>query len=85
MSDLDALTVADVARLRKVDPRTVLGWIHSGQLVASDESERGEAGAKPRYRIDPAELRAFVERRKRRPTPKADRRKRRREAVTEYV
>lgn len=84
MTDDELLTVAQVAeRAGRVSKGTALGWIHSGQLVATVVSERPDS-RRPRYRVDPADLAAFLASRRTRPPAKAGRRKRV-VRVTEYV
>ena len=69
------LTPRQVGERYQVDPAKVLGWIHAGELVAIDVSQR--AGGRPRYRIDPADLAAFEQRRRvRSPSPQPRRRRR---------
>jgi hypothetical protein len=54
------LTPPDVARLVRVAPETVIGWIRSGFLVASNVA----TGARPSYRIKPADLDSFLDSRR---------------------
>jgi excisionase family DNA binding protein len=56
MRDEELLTVEDAAKKVKVHPETIRGWIRSGELPAVD------IGGK--YRIYPADLDAFLRRRK---------------------
>jgi hypothetical protein len=58
-----------------VAPETVIGWIRGGELIASNVAKR--SCRRPRYRVDPADLEAFLA--ARRPnapfTPKVRRRR----------
>ena len=78
-----ALTVADVAALRKVSPATVRAWIDRGELVATVESIDPRS-KRPRYRVEPEALEAFLATRRvqadARPAPK----RRRASGVTPY-
>jgi excisionase family DNA binding protein len=68
-------TTRQVAERLAVNVDKVLGLIHAGELVAIDVSQR--AGGRPRYRIDPADLAAFEQRRRvRSPSPQPRRRRR---------
>lgn len=68
------LTVRDVQqRLAIGKPDGVLKLIHAGLLLASNVS----AGARATWRIDPADLAAFIELRKSKPPAKAERRRKR--------
>src|SRR5258708_35739630 len=49
-------TVEEVAKRLRVNPRTVRGWIASGELVALDVGRE--------YRISQSDLNAFMEKRK---------------------
>ena len=72
------LTPPEVAKIERVDPETVRKWIKAGELVAFSVADRD---GQPRWRIRPADLRAFEERRqaippapvKKRRTAKVDR------------
>lgn len=57
--ETDALTPPDVAKRLGVKPATVIGWIKSGQLKASNLSK----GARPRYRVQPDDLAEFLDKR----------------------
>ena len=63
-----------VARYYRVKAEKVLGWIKSGQLRALNVSN----GTRPRYRIDPADLMVFEQRRAVVPPAKPVRRRRKR-------
>jgi hypothetical protein len=77
------LTPRQVGETLQVDPAKVLGWIHAGELVAIDVSQR--AGGRPRYRIDPADLAAFEQRRRVPAQRLGPRRRRKKDAsITEY-
>ena len=49
------LTPPEISRRLVVDVAEVLGWIHAGELVAHNLSVM--TGGRPRWRIDPDELR----------------------------
>ena len=49
-------TVEEVAKRLRVNPRTVRGWIASGELIALDVGRE--------YRISQSDLNAFMEKRK---------------------
>lgn len=49
-------TVEEVAQRLRVNPRTVRGWIASGELIALDVGRE--------YRISQSDLNAFMEKRK---------------------
>ena len=55
--DLEILTVDEVAKIMKVNIRTVRAWIQSGELPRIWIGKR-------EYRISRADLRAFAEKRK---------------------
>jgi hypothetical protein len=79
------LTPPQIAVQLGVDVAKVHGWIHRGELVASDLSER-RGGQRPRWRIDPAELSAFLRRRQAQPpAPRKQGRKQQRKEVPQYV
>jgi hypothetical protein len=83
--DATFLTPADVAakvNARKVD--LVLGWIHSGQLKATNIGSNPTG--RPTWRIDPADLEKFLESRRATLAAKVEKRSRRpkRERVTAY-
>jgi excisionase family DNA binding protein len=63
--DDEVLTVQEVAQQYKVSERTVRNWIENDGLVAFPIGKRG-------YRISKADLHAFIERRKKRPSTDAD-------------
>ena len=76
-----ASTPPVVARQLGVDSHKVLRWIASGQLRAVNVGD----GSRPRWRIMPDDLQAFLERRAAQPAVKATRRRRKVDAaVTEY-
>jgi excisionase family DNA binding protein len=54
----DVLTPPKVAKVLGVDPSTVISWIQSRQLKASNV---GKGGKKPRYRIQRSDLEAFMQ------------------------
>jgi excisionase family DNA binding protein len=55
--DLEMLTVKEVAKIMKVNIRTVRAWVQSGELSRIWIGKR-------EYRISKADLRAFAEKRK---------------------
>lgn len=60
-----------------------MAWIRSGELVAVNLAHRN--GGRPRYKIDPEELQAFLLRRQVIPPAKPIRRPRRRDdSITRY-
>ena len=63
-------TPAALAKELRVSRSKVMGWIHSGQLVAFDVGD----GDKPRYRIDEEAVREFQEKRRVKPPDRRDRR-----------
>lgn len=56
------LRLREVADNLGVKPDVVLAWVHSGELVASNVAQK--AGGRPRWRVDPADLEAFLARRR---------------------
>lgn len=65
------LTPPQVAKQLGVDPATVISWIRSGQLKASN---LGKGDQRPRYRVQPGDLDAFLK--KRQPTLQSSRKPR---------
>lgn len=59
-SERTVLTPPRVAKQLGVDPATVIAWIRSGQLKASNI---GQGDQRPRYRIQPSELESFLRKR----------------------
>ena len=55
------MTVPQVAKLLRVGPDKVLTWIRSGRLRGYNVAEK-ETG-KPKYRVNPADLEEFTQRR----------------------
>jgi hypothetical protein len=51
------LTPPAIAKTLGVDPHRVLGWIRAGKLAAVDLSD----GTRPRYRVAPEALEAYLE------------------------
>lgn len=82
MSPTDrAATPPAIAKQLVVHVGKVLGWIQSGELRAINLGN----GMRPRWRIMPEDLKAFLERRAAQPALKATRRRRKVDpAVTEY-
>lgn len=71
MSSLpDYLTPPEAAKLLRVDPETVIGWIRAGELRASNLARRGTT--RPRFRIAREAIDAFLAGREvhRRATPR---------------
>ena len=64
--DTDTLTPPDVAKRLGVKPATVIGWIKSGQLKGSNIGK----GSRPRYRVTPDDLAAFLKSRQSEPPRK---------------
>jgi len=56
-----SFTPPEIARRLRVSPEKVLGWIRSGELRAINVAARPTG--RPRFRIEPADLSAFEERR----------------------
>jgi hypothetical protein len=52
------LTPPKIATRLGVAPETVIGWIRDGELIASNVAKR--SCRRPRYRVDPADLEAFL-------------------------
>jgi excisionase family DNA binding protein len=69
------LTPPQAATLLGVHHDSVLTWIHSGELRASDLT--ATRGARPRWRIHRADLEAFLQRRAAKPPAKRQTRPRR--------
>lgn len=76
------LTVAEVAQRYRVKIENVLAWIKAGELVACDVA----AGRRlrPRWRIDPEQLADFEKRRRAKPAPKVERRRKREAGVINF-
>jgi excisionase family DNA binding protein len=77
------LTVADVAETLRVNATKVGGWIARGELAAADVSSR--SGGKPRWRISPDALEAFLLRRAAPDAPPVRKRRKRNPEVIEFV
>ncbi len=71
-----------IARRLGVKSSTVRGWIVSGQLRGVNLAAAG--CSRPRFKVDPADLAIFLNRRAAGPTPKVPRRRKRDENVTPY-
>lgn len=52
------LTAPEVAKLLRVSPEKIRGFILRGELLAANVAER--LGGRPRWRISPADLDAFL-------------------------
>jgi excisionase family DNA binding protein len=77
------LTPPEVARRIGVMPDKILAWIHSGELRAINAAT--SLSGRPRYRISPEDLEAFLAARAVMPPPPKHRRaKRRQDGVTEF-
>jgi len=74
------LSPPQVAKQLGVDPAKVIGWLRRGELVGVNVADR--LGGRPRYRIDPAELAAFLQRRSTARDPKPTRHPRRSSGFT---
>ena len=77
------LTPPAVAKQLGVSPEKVVTFIRNGELPAVDVSLKPGVG-KPRFRIDPQGLDAFLLRRSVVSAPKAKRRRRRDPAVKDF-
>ncbi len=66
------LTPPEAAKLLRVDPSTVIGWIKSGELPASNLASR--SATRPRWRISREALEEFLAGREPRPAVKKKRR-----------
>lgn len=76
-----AYTPPSAARLLAVNVHKILAWIASGEIRASNLGN----GSRPRWRIMPDDLQAFLDRRAAQPTTPAPRRRRKKpENITEY-
>ena len=67
------LSPPQVAEQLGIDPGKVIAWIRAGQLAAVNVAEN--VGGRPRYRISPDALDAFLLGRSTAPDPKPTRRK----------
>ena len=76
------LTPPQVARRYGVKAERVIGWIRSGELRAINLSSKGSR--RPRFRIDPEDLRVFELKRSVTPAKKASRPRRKQAGVAEY-
>ena len=56
------LTVPEVARCLRIRPAKVLAWVRSGELRGYDVTAR-QGGRRPKYRINPEDLKEFIQRR----------------------
>ena len=65
------LVPPEIATRLRVSPEKVLGWIHRGKLCAINVSN----GIRPRHRISPDDLEAFLKRREVQPPPRIQRRR----------
>jgi len=76
------LSPPELAAQWGVDTHKVLAWIRSGELRAVNLAAR--IGGRPRYKIDLADVAVFEARRAAGPQPKAARRRRQPEGITQY-
>jgi excisionase family DNA binding protein len=76
-------TVADVAMLLKVSDDQVLKLIHNGSLAAHNHG----TGSRPRWSIDPADLRSYLQtvRTRKRPARRRRRNRRRKDRAPGFV
>ncbi len=77
------LTPPAIAKRLGISAEKVVRWIRAGELRGIDVSEQPGVG-RPRFRVDPLDLAAFLEQRAATPAPRANRRRRRDPEVTEY-
>lgn len=56
------LTLPEVARHLRVRPNKILGWLRSGELKGYDVTTR-QGSQRPKYRVNPEDLTAFIQRR----------------------
>jgi excisionase family DNA binding protein len=75
-------TPPQIAKTLGCKPDTVLAWIRSGELVAVNLARRGST--RPRYRIEPRALEAFLAARRVVPSAPTVRRRKRRTEVIEF-
>jgi len=68
------LTPPQIARQLGVDAAKVIRWIGSGELVGVNVAT--STGGRPRWRVAPEELEAFLGRRRATPATRAPRRRR---------
>jgi hypothetical protein len=75
----------DIAENRGVSVETVLAWIHSQELKATNQARHID-GKKPRWIVEFSDLLDFLERRSSRPVAKAGRRRKQMaaEGVTKF-
>jgi len=76
------LTPARVAEELGVKPERIIGWIRSGQLRGVN---LGDGLKKPRFRIAPADLEAFLIARTVQPPVPPVRRRRQPEEITQFL
>ncbi len=62
------LTPPEVAKLLRVHPSKIIGWIRRGELNARDLVD--QPGRRPRYRIERKALEDFLRRREVKPRPR---------------
>ena len=76
------MTPPEVGRRLRIKAARVIAFIRSGELRASDLSSAGSR--RPRFRVDPADLAIFLNRRATGPQPKTPRKRRKTEGITQY-
>jgi transposase len=72
-----AYTPPEIAKKYGVHPTKVIHWIKTGELVGVDMATR--PGGRPRYRVTPADLELFLQRRQACTQTVAPQRRRRRQ------
>ena len=81
-AEIRYLTPPTIARRLGVKSATVSGWIVSGQLRGVNLAAAG--CSRPRFKVDPADLAIFLNRRAAGTQPKVTRRRRKDEGVIQY-
>ena len=77
------LTPPQVARQFGIDAKKITGWIRRGELKAVNLATT--TSGRPRWKISPADLEAFLAARSAGPMPKVSRQRRRKTpGITEY-
>ena len=76
------LSPPTIARQLGVKAERVVGWIKAGQLRGFNLAEPGSR--RPRYKVDPIDLQAFLNKKAVTAMPKAARRRRQPAGVTEF-
>ena len=81
MADTRWVAPREIARQLGISPEKVVGWIRSGQLMATNV---GDGAMRPRFRVSPEALERFLAARSTAPAPRAVRRQKRRTDVHEW-